>query len=538
MKKAPIGPNEKERLLTLQRYLVLDTAAELKYDEITSLAATICGTPISVISLLDTDRQWLKSCFGLKITEAPRDISFCGHTIHEKDILCVEDTLKDERFSDNPFVTGGLKIRFYAGVPLVSKNGLAIGSLCVSDYKPRLMTPEQLLALKVLAKQVISQLELTLLYNEAIESKNLLNAILQTLPVAVYGKDIKKGFEYNLWNKKSEEVFGIKSDFCIGKSDFDFFPTDQANFFRQKDIEAVTSQSIVDIADEPANLSHGLGSLHTRKIMVRDKDGNPSVLLGVSEDITEKKKNSLIIAEQNLKLHEAARMAALGEMAAGIAHEVNNPLAIIIGSAELIKMQLHKPNLDLSKVENFADKIISAAKRAAKIIISMKSLSRKSDDDPKSPSSLSSVVTDALALYRDRFNHSGIKITLQLKDSPVFLGRPAQIGQVLTNLLSNAHDGIMSSSSGEKWVDINSYVEEDYCYVTITDSGTGIPIHIAEKIMQPFFTTKDVGKGTGLGLSISQRIISDHLGELTIDSKCPNTKFVIKLPCWVDSKVS
>jgi PAS domain S-box-containing protein len=538
MKKAPIGPNEKERLLTLQRYLILDTEAELKYDEITALAATICQTPIAAISLLDADRQWFKSCYGAKVTETPRDVSFCGHAVYEDDALYIEDTLKDERFSDNPFVTEGLKIRFYTGVPLIAKNGLVVGVLCVLDYNPRTLTKEQIYSLKVLAKQIISQLELTAAYNETIESNNLLNAVLQTLPVAVFAKDIKKEYQYKIWNKKAEEVFGIQSDSCIGKSDFDFFPEEQAKFFRQKDFEASMSESIIEIPEEPANLVHGLGYLHTRKVVVRDKDGLPCFLLGICEDITEKKKNDLMFEEQNVKVQASARMASLGEMAAGIAHEVNNPLSIVIGKADLIKIALSGPRPDLAKLETSLDKLIIAANRASKIILSMKSLSRNSEADPKAPAAISSVVTDSLDMCSERFKNSGIKLNVQLKDNPFFFGRPAQLGQVLINLLSNSYDEITSKQTENKWVKIESYVEGDYGYLTVTDSGPGVPSEIAEKIMQPFFTTKEIGKGTGLGLSISKRIIADHEGELSIDTKCPNTKFVIKLPLWTEAKAA
>jgi two-component system cell cycle sensor histidine kinase/response regulator CckA len=158
--KAPLPNNEAARLETLYQYEILDTKTESGFDEIVRLAAYICGTPIALISLVDTDRQWFKSKLGIEATETPREEAFCSYTILETDILIVNDTLADERFSTSPLVTSEPHIRFYAGVPLITPAGHALGALCAIDRIPRELSPLQVSALQALGHQVMTQLEL------------------------------------------------------------------------------------------------------------------------------------------------------------------------------------------------------------------------------------------------------------------------------------------------------------------------------------------------------------------------------------------
>ena len=157
----PLSLNENERLASLRSYNILDTAAEKDFDDLTTLASSICQTPIALISLVDAERQWFKSHIGLAASETPIEQSFCAHAIVSyNEIMIVDDARKDERFADNPLVTGNPKIVFYAGVPLINEEGFALGTLCVIDQKKKQLSAEQTTALKVVAKQVVDKLEL------------------------------------------------------------------------------------------------------------------------------------------------------------------------------------------------------------------------------------------------------------------------------------------------------------------------------------------------------------------------------------------
>lgn len=157
---APIPANEKRRLEILWNYDVLDTPPEESFDDLTELAAFICQTPIALISLVADNRQWFKARVGLTVTETARDISFCTHAILQSDVMIVPDALKDPRFVNNPLVTGEPHIRFYAGAPLITPDGHALGTLCIIDHQPRELGERQIAALRRLARVVIKHLEL------------------------------------------------------------------------------------------------------------------------------------------------------------------------------------------------------------------------------------------------------------------------------------------------------------------------------------------------------------------------------------------
>lgn len=182
--QAAIAPNELERLTALRDLDILDTDAEPEFDELVTLAAALCSTPISLVSLVDENRQWFKAAIGLPFRETPRDVAFCSHAILEPFVFTVEDATADPRFADNPMVTGDTDIRFYAGIPVSDPEGLLVGTLCVLDTVPRKLTPEQNRALEILARQVNVRLELRTqrktLQHLLVEKQETLNTLRET----------------------------------------------------------------------------------------------------------------------------------------------------------------------------------------------------------------------------------------------------------------------------------------------------------------------------------------------------------------------
>jgi GAF domain-containing protein len=194
--KARLPENEAARIAALEAYQLLDTGAEKVYDDIVQLAAFICGTPVATISLVHQERQWFKSRLGLAAQETHRDHAFCAHAILGPELFVVEDALEDRRFCDNPLVTTEPHIRFYAGAPLITPDGYALGALCVIDRRPRRLTAEQGAALAGLARLVIVEFELRRVSAELAKAAESVRTLSGLLPVCAYCKGVRNDSGY------------------------------------------------------------------------------------------------------------------------------------------------------------------------------------------------------------------------------------------------------------------------------------------------------------------------------------------------------
>jgi len=234
--------------------------------------------------------------------------------------------------------------------------------------------------------------------------------------------------------------------------------------------------------------------------------------------------------EQKALNLQAARLSALGEMAGGIAHEINTPLASIKLLTSQAQQELHEVIPDMENMENVLVRIDRTVDRLAKIIKGLKSFARNGSSDPFEDVDLSQALEDTISLCSERCRLHGIELRVKTPEPGTVIvpGRYVQLCQVLLNLINNSHDAIEGRE--EKWIEVEVAASENDVRIMVTDSGHGIPEAVRDKIFDPFFTTKPVGKGTGMGLSISHGIIHNHYGELSVDGSCAHTRFVIRFP--------
>lgn len=237
------------------------------------------------------------------------------------------------------------------------------------------------------------------------------------------------------------------------------------------------------------------------------------------------------LRKAQLQLEYSARMASLGVMAGGVAHEINNPLAIIHASAaNLLRQVKAEGTVPVETIVRAGQRIEQTANRIAKIIQSMRFLAREGSRDRFSFTPVSRIVDEALEVCRERFREHSVNLVLPRIDPALCLScREVQIAQVVLNLLQNAYDAVMGQE-GDKWIRLDVAVQDSWIVFSIIDSGPGIPLELKKRIMEPFFTTKEVGKGTGLGLSISREIVEEHGGKLELTDKGGHTCFSVYLP--------
>lgn len=243
--------------------------------------------------------------------------------------------------------------------------------------------------------------------------------------------------------------------------------------------------------------------------------------------------------DQVVQLAQASRLSSLGAMAGGIAHEINNPVTIIMGMLKLVIKELtsDKP-INKEKITSTLEKARQYTERISKIVKGIRALSRDGSRDPFILSKVQDIIDNTFGLCEASIQTNSIQLSYDLEDPNLMLEcRPVQISQVLLNLINNSLDAIGEQKN--PWIHIAvKKINEEIVEFSVTDSGEGIPESIAIQLMQPFFTTKGAGKGTGLGLSISQEIIKAHYGEFALDRNFPNTRFYIQIPIFQNNNMN
>ena len=238
------------------------------------------------------------------------------------------------------------------------------------------------------------------------------------------------------------------------------------------------------------------------------------------------------IIEQRNKMIISAKMSSLGEIAGSIAHEINNPMSVIIGRAEHTTMKLEQKDLDKSEIISDLKKISETGHKITKLIKSLNTYIRSTTNDPFVTCDIKEVILESIEMFESNLKHKSIAIRLHCASDLIVNAHPHSLSHALVNILKNAIDAIEDLSN--PWIEIKVLTIGDHVDIQITDSGQGIEKNILNKIMQPFFTTNPLGKGTGLGLSITKKIIEEHKGSLNYDNSTSNTRFIIRLPLSTD----
>lgn len=591
MKAPQIPANEEQRLDQLYRYQMLDTHPEQVFDDLTKLAAQICDCKISVISLVDRHRQWFKSKYGLDAPETSREVSFCGHVILNDQLMEIPNTKEDERFHDNPLCLDAPNIQFYAGAPLINPLGYRIGTICVIDDQPKKLNDFQKKFLKTLSRQVITLFELS----ERERQVRLMHSQLQAINElrATYidlSQDRKMFFDYLLKSllQLTKSGYGfigeIKTDELNNKflktySLTDISWNEETKSFYQKyapsglefkNLKTLFGHVILSeqplITNEPQkhpssagipkghpplNAFMGLPIYFAGKMiamvgLANKENGyeqtdylNIKEYLQVAGEMINAHQKQVELEQQQKISNHAAKLASIGEMAAGIVHEINNPLTNVKSNVKFIKDMLHRSGTLSLEVSEKIQKVNVATERIIEIVKGLRNFSR-SDESQFLKFDFTQLIDETVGLVREIYSKDGITLTYEnnLTEQVDYFGNRGRIQQVLMNLITNAKDA--TEGKDPRNIEVR-FDQINHSYViSVKDNGSGIPEEIKSKIFEPFFTTKDANKGTGIGLAMVQSIIREHHGQIKVDSTLnQGTEFKIEFPKMiVETKAS
>ncbi|WP_408999260.1 PAS domain S-box protein [Syntrophus buswellii] len=368
------------------------------------------------------------------------------------------------------------------------------------------------------------------------EREEFLSSIIENIPNMIFIKDSRE-LKFIRFNRAGEHLLGYRREELIGKSDYDFFPREQADFFLKKDREVLESGQLYDIPEELVESKSGTRILHTKKIPIPDRNGKPAYLLGISEDITERKRAEEEQDKLRAQFAQAQKMESIGRLAGGVAHDFNNMLGVIIGYTDLAFSRVDPAH----PVAAGLQQIRKAAERSANLTRQLLAFARKQTIVPK-VLDLNETLESMLKFLR-RLIGEDIDLIWQPGNGlwPVNMD-PSQIDQILANLCVNARDAI--AGIGNITIETENVtlgescrarhpdcVPGDYVLLAVSDDGFGMSGEILENLFEPFFTTKESGKGTGLGLATVYGIVKQNNGFIDVDSQEGNgSNFKIYLP--------
>lgn len=395
----------------------------------------------------------------------------------------------------------------------------------------RSWTPEEERLFREIGRRLGDTLSSLLAYRNLRESEKFLNNVVENIPNMIFIKDAET-LKFVRFNKNGEKLLGFSREELIGRNDYDFFPKEVADFFTTKDRLVLSTRELVDIPEETIRTRDNHERiLHTQKIPILDEKGNARYLLGISEDITERKK----LEDQ---LRQAQKMEAVGRLAGGVAHDFNNMLSVIIGHSELALLGLSDPDQPLAA--NLRQ-IRNAARRSAELTRQLLGFARKQTINPR-PLDLNKTVAGMLKMLRPLLGEDVDFVWRPGTAHYLIKIDPTQIDQILANLCVNARDAI--TGVGKITIETEKVTfDEDYCadhpgfipgdfaMLAVSDNGQGMEKEVLDKIFEPFFTTKGKDKGTGLGLATIYGIIKQNNGFINVYSEPGHgTTFKIYFP--------
>ncbi|WP_141732688.1 ATP-binding protein [Oligoflexus tunisiensis] len=523
--------DESERLLELKRLKAMENIVEKSYGNYTLLASTICVAPMAAISLIDSDRQWFRATVGLHIEGSPRNVSFCAHAILHDQVFIVNNAFEHPFFQDNPLVTGEPRICFYAGAPLLTSRGHNLGTLCVLDYRERTLSPEQVLVLKKLAQQIVVQLEESMNAVALSVTLTRLHTFLDHMNFAALIEDEAGSILYV--NESFKNLFPEALDQKEGDGQRKPLVEHLHKVFSEPDDYLDLVRTLMQERSKRFGVE-----LYTVDERILELDYIPTVdneqfrgHIWIFHDVTEPRRTMEQIERQKMQVVQAEKLAILGEMAAGLAHEINNPLAIIQGQAHRLRLLFRRNALTSELVEGTVESIEKTVGRIVKIVQGLRAFAREDNQSEPKRVPVQRIIDDALMFCESRIRNYGFQLRVTPFPPDLALWcRPLQITQVLVHLLNNSFDALQMNPGPNPWIEIQVLHDGNYTTLRVVDSGPGIPRDISEKIMLPFFTTKEIGKGSGLGLSIAKGIVESHRGRFFVDSREPYTTFVMRFP--------